>query len=90
MRSQNTSTNASSMISSFPITGSVSHPNAGSALCVFFSFLLISAFWAGQEDILFVSGVLNCSVALRGASMREKPADEKSFHDKVCRFADRS
>ena len=78
------------MISSLPTTGSVSHPNAGSALCVFFSFLLISAFCAGQDEILFVSGVLNCSVALSGASMRENPADEKSFHDRVCRFADRS
>lgn len=35
-------------------------------------------------------GVLNCKVALRGASVREKPALEKSFQERVARLAARS
>jgi hypothetical protein len=72
------------------MTGSVSHPNAGSAFCVFLSFFEISAEWEGQEEMVFVTGVLNCNVALSGASVREKPATEKSFQFKVVRLAARA
>lgn len=78
------------MISSEPTTGSVSHPNGGSCFWVFLSFLWISAWCVGQAEIVVVTGVLNCNVALRGASEREKPASEKSFQERVALLAARS
>ena len=36
------------------------------------------------------TGVLNWRVALSGASVREKPASEKSFQVRVARFAERA
>jgi hypothetical protein len=51
-KSQNTSTNASSTTSSLPRTGSVSQPKAGKVLAVFFSFLVMSAFCEGHEEIV--------------------------------------
>lgn len=65
----------------------MSHPNGGSARCVFFSFLVISAWFEGHDEMVFTTGVLNWSVALSGASVREKPDEEKSVQVKVWRFA---
>ena len=40
--------------------------------------------------MVVVMGVLNCNVALRGASVREKPVSEKSVQERVARLAARS
>jgi len=70
--------------------GSVSQPKGGKARCVFFSFFEISALCDGQDDIVVATGVLNCNVALSGASVRVKPELEKSFQLNVARFAARA
>ena len=90
MRSQSTSTNASSTTSSAPSTGSVSHPNVGSAFCAFFSLRCRSAECCGHASIVFDTGGLNCSVAFSGASERLNPDDEKSCQLSVARFAARA
>lgn len=58
------------------------HPKAGRDFCVSFGFSWISAWWVGQEIVCAI-GVLNWRVALREASVREKPASEKSFQARV-------
>src|SRR5713226_4061291 len=58
-RSQNTSMNASSIIASVPMTGSVSHPNGGSDFCNFFTLRVISVCCSGQDEIVFMRGELN-------------------------------
>ena len=78
------------MISSLPRMGSVSHPNGGRDFCAFLSFLWISADCEGHALTALATGVLNCKVALRGASEREKPAVEKSCQVSVARFAARA
>lgn len=40
--------------------------------------------------MVFVTGGLNCRVALSGASVREKPVEEKSCHVRVARLAARA
>jgi hypothetical protein len=40
--------------------------------------------------MVVVMGVLNCNVALSGASLRENPLLEKSFQLSVARFAARA
>src|SRR5262245_10335409 len=90
MRSQKTSTKVSSMISSPPMTGSVSHPNGGSDFCVFFSFFWISAECEAQVETAFDTGVLNCNVTCSGSSMREQAAEEKSFQFSVQGLAARA
>lgn len=40
--------------------------------------------------MVFATGLLNCNVALRGASVRVKPAEEKSCHERVARLAARA
>jgi len=90
IRSQHTSINASSMITSVLITGSVSHPNGGKEFCVFFFNLrVISACCSGQDETEFTRGMLNCSVVLSGSSVRVDPVDEKSVKVSVVRFAAR-
>ena len=71
------------------MTGSVSHPNGGRDFCNFLTLRVISACCSGQDEIELARGVLNWSVALSGASMREKPLDEKSVQVNVVRFAAR-
>lgn len=68
----------------------MSQPNDGNAFCVFFSFRCISTECAGHALTLFVTGVLNCSVAFNGASVRENPDEEKSCQVNVARFAARA
>ena len=89
-RSQNTSRKASSITSSGPITGSVSHPKGGNDFCVFFNFRRISVWESGHCDIVVVMGVLNWRVAFNGASVLEKPAVEKSVQFNVARLAARA
>ena len=43
----------------------------------------MSACCSGQDDIEYTSGIQNGSVVLSGASVREKPLGEKSFHVNV-------
>jgi len=81
--------NASSMITSAPIIGSVSHPNGGRDFCVFFNLRVISACCSGQDEIEFTRGVLNCSVVLSGVTVRVKPVEEKSVQVSVVRLAAR-
>ncbi len=71
------------------MTGSVSQPNGGSDFCNFFTFRVISVCCSGQDEIEFIRGVLNWSVVLSGASMREKPVLEKSVQVNVVRLAAR-
>ena len=74
---------------SVPITCSVSHTKGGNDIWVFFSLRVMSACCSGQDDIEYKSGVQNGSVVLSGASVREKPLGEKSFHVNVVCFAAR-
>ena len=71
------------------MTGSVSQPNGGSDFCNFFTLRVISVCCSGQVDIEFISGGLNWSVVLSGASMRVNPVVEKSVQVNVVRLAAR-
>jgi hypothetical protein len=86
---KNTSMNDSSIITSAPMTGSVSQPNGGSDFCNFFTLRVISDCRSGQDEIEFIRGGLNWSVVLRGASMCVKPVLEKSVQVNVVRLAAR-
>jgi hypothetical protein len=89
MSEANTSKKPSSIISSRPRTGVVSHPNGGRAFCAFFNFRCISADWLSHELMLDETGVENSSVAESGSSVREKPELEKSFQERVSLFSER-
>ena len=71
------------------MTGSVSQPNGGSDFCNFFTLRVISVCCSGQAEIEFMRGLLNWSVVLSGASIREKPVLEKSVQVNVVRLAAR-
>ena len=72
------------MITSLPITGSVSYPNGGREFCIFFFNLhMILACCSSQDKMVFTRGMLNCSVVLSGPSVRVDPVDEKSVKVRV-------
>ena len=54
-----------------------------------FNLRAISADCSGKEEVELTKGVLNCRVALTGASVRVDPVDEKTVQVSVIRFAAR-
>ena len=72
--------NASSIMTSVPITGSVSHPNGGRDSGVFFTLQVISDCCSGQDEIEFTATE---GAELEGRGELDVRATEKSLNEKL-------